>query len=569
MRILRTLLLAGIAAASVAIPAAAQEVVNVAGVQATRIVIAPPQTPIEKIIKSELSDAYATARRGTRAHDQAQKLYFFYGARHFEPLWLTASADGAVAFSPKAEAIMAVFRHSTLEGFDPADYLTPALDVDAAGNDPQKLAALETAFSAATMRYAQDAYGGRVDPLEVNSEWPIEPKRVNAAELLIELARSDRPEAILAALSPHSREFLALKAALARFYGSDEIVDSAVTIPEGPNLRPGMQDDRVTLLRQRLDVPEPEIPETASSDAQARVDINYDAPLVAAVRAFQESLGLTADGIVGPATVAALNGGAATTKEDIIANMERWRWEPEDMGDFQVLVNIPEFRLGIYDHGRLAYSTRVVVGRPQNQTPVFNNSIKHIVVNPYWNVPPSIATNEIKPHLLANPGYLASQNMEMLYGGKVVNASAIDWTTTNINNFHVRQKPGGGNALGQIKFLFPNEHDVYLHDTPSKSLFARSYRAYSHGCVRVQNPMEFADALLRTSNPQITVASLESLFGPTEKWVNIPNDVPVHIAYFTLRVDEDGTIRSYGDVYGMNKRLKELLGLSQDPALAG
>jgi murein L,D-transpeptidase YcbB/YkuD len=569
MRSFKALLLAGFAATSLAIPAVAQEIVNVAGVQATRIVIAPPQTPLEKIIKQELSDAYSTAKRGTRAYDQAQKLYFFYGARHFEPLWLTTAADGAVAFSPKAEAIMSVFRKSTLEGFNPADYLTPALDVAAAGADPEKLAALETAFSAATIRYAQDAYGGRVNPLDVNSTWTIEPKRVNAAELLIDLAKSDDPQAILADLSPHSREFLTLKAALAKFYGGDEIVDSAVTIPEGPMLRPGMQDDRVTLLRQRLDVPEPEIPETASSDAQAKVDINYDAPLVTAVKAFQESLGLTADGIVGPATVAALNGGAATTKEDIIANMERWRWEPDDLGDFNVFVNIPEFRLGIYDHGKLAYSTRVVVGRPQNQTPVFNNSIKHIVVNPYWNVPPSIAVNEIKPNLMANPGYLASQNMEMLYGGKVVNAAAIDWTTTNINSFHVRQKPGGGNALGQIKFLFPNEHDVYLHDTPSKSLFSRSYRAYSHGCVRVQNPMEFADALLRTSNPQITAASLESLFGPTEKWVNIANHVPVHIAYFTLRVDEDGTIRSYGDVYGMNKRMKELLGLSLQPDPAG
>ena len=127
---------------------------------------------------------------------------------------------------------------------------------------------------------------------------------------------------------------------------------------------------------------------------------------------------------------------------------------------------------------------------------MFNDEIEHIVVNPYWNVPPSIATNEIKPHLLANPGYLASQNMEMLSGGKVINASAIDWTQTNINKFHIRQRPGGGNALGQIKFLFPNEHDVYLHDTPSKSLFARSFRAYSHGCVRVENPMDFAAALL-------------------------------------------------------------------------
>ena len=148
--------------------------------------------------------------------------------------------------------------------------------------------------------------------------------------------------------------------------------------------------------------------------------------------------------------------------------------------------------------------------------------------------------------------------MELLHGGKVVNAAAIDWSTANIRNFHIRQRPGAGNALGRIKFLFPNQHDVYLHDTPSKSLFQRSFRAYSHGCVRVQNPMEFAGALLALE-PNITVASLESMFGNSERWVNLETHVPVQITYFTLRVDEDGTIRSYGDVYGLNKKLISLL----------
>ncbi len=260
------------------------------------------------------------------------------------------------------------------------------------------------------------------------------------------------------------------------------------------------------------------------------------------------------------ATIAALNGGSATTREDIVANMERWRWEPNDYGDFQVTVNIPEFRLWIMNKDEVHYTTRVVVGTPAHQTPVFNDEIEHIVVNPYWNVPASIAVNEIKPHLLANPGYLAGQNMEMLYGGKVINAAAVDWTQTNINQFSIRQRPGPGNALGQVKFLFPNQHDVYLHDTPSKSLFARSFRAYSHGCVRVENPMDFADALLALE-PEMTASTLEAAFGPKERWFNLKNKIPVHISYFTLRVDEDGSIRSYGDVYGLNQRLKELLEL--------
>jgi murein L,D-transpeptidase YcbB/YkuD len=316
-----------------------------------------------------------------------------------------------------------------------------------------------------------------------------------------------------------------------------------------------MKDDRVPLLRDRLAVAAPEIPEGATD---AVVDTTYDQALVDAIKAFQESLGLTADGVLGPATVAALNGGSNVSKDDIVANMERWRWEPENFGDFHVEVNIPEFTVWIMQDGAPVHSTRVVVGTPTHQTPVFSDEIQNIVVNPYWNVPPSIATAEIKPHLIANPYYLDSQNMEMLAGGKVINAAAIDWTTTNINNYHIRQKPGPGNALGKIKFLFPNEHDVYLHDTPSKSLFSRAFRAYSHGCVRVQNPMDFAAALIET-NPELTLAKIEALEGPKEKWVTLQNHIPVHLMYFTLRVDEDGTIRSYGDVYGHNKKLIELL----------
>ncbi len=533
----------------------AQEVVTIAGVEATRVVIAPPRSELARIIKSGLSAAYFAADKGSRAYEQAQKLYYFYGARHFEPLWLQTDDAGKVAFSTKANAILEVFRTSEREGFRPADYLTPDLDVAAAGTDPTKLAALETAFSASVTRYAQDAYGGRVKPTDVISTWTIAPKRLNEAEFLVKLAASDTPDAVLRDLSPKHREFLGLKAALAKFYDGS-VIDAAVTIPEGKLLKPGMQDERVTLLRQRLDVPEPEIPETAGAEAVA--DINYDEALVAAVKAFQESLGLNADGVIGPATVAALNGGSATTKEDIIANMERWRWEPEEFGDFQVTVNIPEFRLWIMNKDEVHYTTRVVVGTPKHQTPVFNDEIEHIVVNPYWNVPASIAVNEIRPNLLANPGYLASQNMEMLYGGKVVNASTIDWSQTNIRSFHIRQRPGERNALGRVKFLFPNQHDVYLHDTPSKSLFARSYRAYSHGCVRVENPMEFADALLAIE-PDMTGSALEAMFGDKERWVNLENHIPVHISYFTLRVDADGQIRSYGDVYGANQRLIELL----------
>ncbi|MBI4923616.1 MAG: L,D-transpeptidase family protein [Devosia nanyangense] len=553
MRVLLAVLMAGVCLAGAPAMGLAQDAV-VTKAALTRVVIAPPRSDLARIIKAGLQSAYYSADKDSRAYQQAQKLYFFYGERGFEPLWLTNGGDGKVTFSANAERIIEVFKNATLEGFRPSDYLTSDLDPAAAGADPIKLAALETSFSAAAVKYAQDAYGGRIAPTAVSKLLTITPKRINEADMLLKLAASDDPGQLLLDLDPKHHEFELLKAALAKFY-ADGIKVEQITIPDGPALKLGMKDDRVPTLRDRLAVAAPEIPEGATD---AKVDTTYDQALLDAVKAFQESLGLTADGVLGPATVAALNGGSAVSKDDLIANMERWRWEPDDLGPFHVEVNIPEFRAAILSDGKVVHATRVVVGRPTNQTPVFSDEIQNVVVNPYWNVPPSIAVNEIKPHLIANPGYLDSQNMEMLAGGKVINASAIDWTTTNINNYHIRQRPGGGNALGKIKFLFPNEHDVYLHDTPSKSLFARSFRAYSHGCVRVQNPMDFAGALMAT-NPEITEASLEGMFGDKERWVTLKQHIPVHLMYFTLRVDDDGTIRSYGDVYGHNKKLIGLL----------
>jgi len=368
--------------------------------------------------------------------------------------------------------------------------------------------------------------------------------------VLTALAKSDRPDQVLAQLDPPDREFGELKAALAKLDAGQE-EPAPIVVPAGPTLKAGMKDARLDVLRQRLNVTAPD----TGADT-------YDPALVAAVKDFQKTVGEKPDGVVGPATVAALNGatGGKVSRDDIIANMERWRWLPHDLGEFHVMVNIPEFRVAVVQDDNPVFSTRVVVGKPSTPTPLFSNSIKNIVVNPYWNVPPSIVAKEIAPSMLRNPGYLAGQNMQIVSGAQVISASAIDWGGVTQSNwrYSIRQLPGGGNALGQIKFLFPNEHDVYLHDTPSKSLFANAVRAYSHGCVRVQNPMDFANALLQ-EEPGLTVDQLKAMFGNTEHWVNLKTHVPVHIAYFTVRVDADGTLHSYGDIYGHNKRLIAML----------
>lgn len=536
-------LLAALAGVGSVLPARAQDVASLA---VTPVVIAPAQSDLGRTIKSALAQAYYGAPKASLAYREAQKLYFFYGARHFEPIWLTEGPDGAVAYSAAAQKIMKLFGAAASEGLRPSDYLTPALDVNSVGSDPARMAALETAFSAATMRYATHIYTGRIEPLSIDPNLDIQPKQLDQSALMLELASSDNPAAVLAQLEPTHPEFLALKAKLASFDAAP--ADRPITIANGKTLKPGMSDPRVPTLRQRLELP-------------AVDGLVYDEALVTAIKTFQLGSGLDDDGVLGPATLTALNGGVPVTREDILANMERWRWMPRDLGQFNVFVNIPEYRLTINRDGAETYATRVVVGSTKNQTPIFSDNIRHIVVNPYWNVPSSIIKNEIAPKTRNNPGYIASQNMELIYQGNVVSAYQVNWAAVGDTfPFRVRQKPGPGNSLGQIKFLFPNKHDVYLHDTPSKGLFGRAFRAASHGCVRVQNPMEFA-AALTANEPNIDRASLEAMFGPSERWVNPERQVPVHLAYFTVRVGADGELRSYADVYGHNAKLIKAMGL--------
>lgn len=550
---MRTLILGAFAAAllSTTPSALAANTDKVAQPGVTRVVIAPPQSALATTIKSGLAETYYAARPDSRAYKEAQKLYFFYGARHFEPLWLS-EANNKISFSKKAADIIEVFKTADLSGLDPADYLTDDINLDLVDGSPAAMAKLETTFSAAALRYANDLHSGRISPRQVSRTITVLPDRIDDSEMLVKLSNSDDPAAIYKSLEPKHREYHALKAALAEIDSGS--FEQQITVPDGKVIKPGKSDPRVPVLRERLGVAVPKL-EDGTLDTENLV---YDEILVAAIEEFQKELGLNVDGVTGPATVAALNGGGATSREDIVANMEMWRWLPPELGNFKVVVNIPEFRLAVMKGEDIVHSTRVVIGKPIHKTPVFSDEIEHIVVNPYWNVPPSIASNEIAPILARNPGYIARNNMELLHGGKVVNASAVDWSNTSIRNFRIRQRPGRGNALGSVKFLFPNHHNVYLHDTPSKSLFNRSYRAFSHGCVRVHNPWEFAQALLR-EEPKVTIASLEGQRGSRERWNNLDRHIPVHLVYLTLRVDQDQNIRSFGDVYGHMKKLKALL----------
>lgn len=266
----------------------------------------------------------------------------------------------------------------------------------------------------------------------------------------------------------------------------------------------------------------------------------FDTTLTIAVKNFQHRYGEKEDGVVGPAVIKQMNIPISNLLETIIVNMERSRWVPVNLVSNYVVVNIPAYKLYVYENDTVAFSMNVVVGQPAHKTVIFNGAIKYIVFSPYWNVPSSILKNEVLPAIKRNPNYLASHNMEWYSNG-------------------VRQKPGPNNSLGLVKFLFPNSYDIYLHDTPAKSLFGESSRAFSHGCIRISEPQRFAEYLLRNDpswNKQKIVAAMNS---GKEQYVTLKQTVPVFIAYFTAWVDREGRLNFRDDVYGRDKRLADMM----------
>lgn len=235
--------------------------------------------------------------------------------------------------------------------------------------------------------------------------------------------------------------------------------------------------------------------------------------------------------------------------------MPRW------LGGHHVFVNVPAYTVEVRTAGTTVYAGRVIVGQPSNPTPVFSDEIEHVVVNPYWNVPFSIASNEMLGGIRSDPsGYLARRNYEVVVNGRTMDPSAIAWSRDTLRKVRIRQRPGRVNALGSVKFLFPNEHAVYLHDTPAKSLFGRSSRAFSHGCFRVDDPFAFADALL-AAETSMSGRSLKRLVGGRQQWLNVKRTIPVHLAYLTRAVTDDGRLVRFDDVYGYDARTLRALGL--------
>jgi murein L,D-transpeptidase YcbB/YkuD len=508
----------------------------------------PPAAPSAATAVIEEAAVTAALRallteRGGSAEDRRlrETLAQAYEARGFRPVWIEHGKLQA-----RAASAGRVLTGAAAEGLDPADYALPAdpgPDATAA-----TLAAADLKYSNAAVTYARHAISGRFDPGRVHPL--VTPRRTipKAEEVVSALAQAADPGAALAAYNPPHDGYRALKKILAEMRSATAAEETA-RIPSGPVLRPGMRDPRVPALRARLGV------------AGDNADTVYGPELVAALKAFQEDHDLNADGVVGAQTLAALNGGGKATVNDIIANMERWRWLPRDLGATHIMVNIPEFTVRIWRNGQMIHRTRVITGKPSTPTPVFTDDMEYVVINPAWNVPPSIVRNEMLPLLASDPEAITRQGLEVLVNGRPVDPYEVYGADPNSISF--RQPPGERNALGRIKFMFPNRHHVYLHDTPTRHLFAREVRTFSHGCIRVNEPLKFGEVVFALGLPgeHWSPARIESMFGREENIIQFRNRFPVHVAYFTTMVDESGALVVRDDVYSYNAQVKALLGL--------
>ncbi|MBC8020369.1 MAG: L,D-transpeptidase family protein [Methyloceanibacter sp.] len=498
-------------------------------------------------------------KSGSSGKSQKDALAEYYGVPDRNLLWVDENG-----LTERAKLVMAEIAKADDYGLRASDYPLPDTAAFSPSDPKAKdwLAESEMKVSSAVVDYAKDARGGRLEPLRLSKN--LDPKLAlpNPSEVLESIAIRSDPAAYLRSFQPDQPQFEALRQKLIELRGGkvEEVVKpDAVTIPNGPVLKFGMEHEQVALLRKRLDVP-------AGSNENT-----FDEAVLEAVRQFQSANGSAADGMVGAGTRRLLNGGqqpqavgSPARTRAILVNMERWRWLPHDLGPFYVTVNVPEFTLRVVEEGKPVHTARVVVGKPDKQTPVISDEMEEIVFNPYWNVPNSIKNEEIAPYMGQGGGFfgggwdtsvLRRHNLRIKYGNRDVDPDQIDWSRNDIRNFDLVQPPGPGNVLGRVKFVFPNPHDVYMHDTTQKFLFNNAVRAESHGCMRVQNPNLLAQVLLK-KDKNWSEARVESTFDAgDDNHIALDQKIPVYITYFTLRVNEDGSFSSFNDLYGHDARM--------------
>jgi L,D-transpeptidase YcbB len=480
-----------------------------------------------------------------RASDTVRKIVLeHYRSTGFKPLWTESGK-----LSPRGEELLQVFARAGEEGLNPDRYLPAVLSSYAdtgqqIAGDGVGLAQLDVGLTVSALTYARHLSGGAFEPTLLSRYHDIAPEYADPAVALKVLAYSPYPASYLKSLAPIHPAYGAMKAELAALAAQDTKIRP---FPSGKRVKIGQQDERIPQLRARLES-QGFVPGGAAGTGDEAVT-TFDKNLAKALKAYQKAKNIGQTGQLDQNTVRALNGGESREElqEKLIVNMERLRWLPKNLGQRHVLVNQAAFTVKVMENGKIAWASKVIVGRPMTQTAVFSDEMETVVFNPTWGMPQSILLNEYLPKLRRDPSYLDRQGFQVINAnGKRVSSSSVNWYGVGSgSNIGVVQPSGGDNALGEIKFLFPNSHSIYMHDTPNRELFAEAQRSFSHGCVRVENPREFAQVLLNWEAAKVA-SKVEA--GETIS-VKIPEPVKVHLTYFTAWPDESGKIQYFSDIY--------------------
>ena len=484
-----------------------------------------------------------------RDDERLFQIFTYYHDRNFKPIW---TRDSGV--KTKGRMLLRVLRASSEHGLDPRNYYIEDIAERIDATNPEVLAELDLLLSDVFSEFARDLSQGRVDPSAINRDLAIDPHGPGPLYLIDGAEQADDLLPYIDKIKPQTPRYDRLKTALAD-YRKIAAEGGWPKVAAGAVIKPGMDDPRVPVLREVL---------TKVGDLKVTGTGNtYDSALVDAVKAFQERHGRNPDGVIGPSTLKALNAPVEKRIEQMVLNLERRRWMDDDLGELYVFVNQADQVLKVVreEKGRekTIHTARVVVGKPYHRTPVFSRKMKYVVINPYWNVPTSIANKEYLPKLRRNPAVLAREKVRLISAsGKFVDPYSVNWHALRRVPYRLRQDTGPGNALGRIKFMFPNKFNVYIHDTPSKSLFARESRYFSHGCMRLQHPEQLAEVLLGHQGWSAKRIAGQIASGK-RRIVNLKSHIPVHVTYLTAWVNKDGSVHFRDDIYGRDKILAKAL----------
>lgn len=481
----------------------------------------------------------------------------FYQERDMEPVWVSDEAP-----TERAEELLHVLETSTYDGLNPQDYDVRTIRELLESRNGSELAELDLRLSLSLMQFLSDLGSGRTEPSALDPDLFVYPQDIDKNKVIRAAAKSEDIRVFVGGYRPRQIDYWRLKGVLAN-YRSMARSGGWPTIDSGSMLKLGERSPRVAQLRARLirggDLARP-------GEGSVSVDPElFDSTLVEAVETFQARHGLEQDGHVGPNTLQALNIPVEQRIDQLVLNLERRRWMADNLPSRYIHVNLADFQLQLIDRGEVVFDTPVVIGSHYNKTPVFSADMTYLVINPYWYVPKSIAGRVILPKVKSDPGYL-QQNGFDLFESWSRNAGRLEpenvnWTSVEPKGFDykLRQRPGPTNALGRLKFMLPNEYNIYLHDTPEQSHFAENERSFSNGCVRVADPEGLANAILEGQSGWTFDQIEQAVESGDRTQINLDKALPVQISYLTAWVDSDNRVHFRNDVYDRDQILADAL----------